>query len=235
MSDQPIRSETLRGGDKHSFVLKRHTALRLTDVEGRASVAMLFYRADLPIERYNMPDTLKAQHTAFLTTGRVLLSDMGHVLCSITADTCGWHDTITGHQTAAESVAKYGPGTYQDKRNAWHQNSRDNLLIELGKWGLGKRDLHANLNAFVKVAADAEGRIAWAPQGKPGAMLELRAEMDVLVVLSNTPHHLDPSPIYAPAPVQCDIVRVPPPGADDPCRIMRDENRRAFALTEMLY
>ena len=73
------------------------SVLRLTDVEGGACVSALFYNADDPLERYNMPDTLKAQYTAFLTAGRVLYSDMGRVLCSIVADTCGWHDTISGH------------------------------------------------------------------------------------------------------------------------------------------
>ena len=97
-NDRPILHETLRGGQAWSRRLARHQRLRLTDVEGRACVSALFYNARDPLERYNMPDTLKAQFTAFLTTGRVLYSDMGRVLCSIVADDCGWHDTISGHR-----------------------------------------------------------------------------------------------------------------------------------------
>ena len=235
-SPAPFHHERLRGGDKWSRVLKRNQALRLTDVEGRACVALLLFRADRPTERYNMPDTLKAQHTAFLTTGRVLMSDMGHVLAAITHDTCGWHDTISGHQDAAQSLAKYGAGTYQDKRNDWHRNTRDNLLIELGKWDLGRRDLHANVNLFAKVAADADGRLGWvAGNSRPGALVELRFAMDVIVVFSITPHPLDPAPAYAPSPVDLDLLHVAPPGADDPCRIKRPENGRAYQLTESLF
>src|SRR6185436_3982248 len=91
----PIWRDTLRGGQAWSRRCKRHQILRLTDDDGRACVSALFYNADDPLERYNMPDTLKAQFTAFLTEGRVLFSDMGRVLCSIVGDTCGWHDTIS--------------------------------------------------------------------------------------------------------------------------------------------
>jgi len=152
---EPVLAETLRGGQMWSRVLKRGQALRLTDIEGGATVAALFFNADQPLERYNMPDTLKAQHVARLTTGNVLFSDMGRVLCSLVADSAGWHDTITGHLRAESSQAKFGAGSYQALRNDFHRNTRDNFLIELGKYGLSKRDLHANVNFFVKVVADS--------------------------------------------------------------------------------
>src|ERR1051325_6221679 len=137
MSDSPILSEeTVPGGATWSHVLKRGTALRLTDVEGGANAGAIFYNFECPVERYNMPDTLKAQHIARLTAGFVLYSDMGRVLCSITRDTLGWHDTITGHGTRAQSEARYGRGTYQQLRNDWHKNTRDNFLVELGKYDL---------------------------------------------------------------------------------------------------
>src|SRR4051794_4194335 len=88
--------ETLRGGSAWSRRLRRHEVLRIVDGSGKACVSALFYNALDPLERYNMADTLKAQFTAFLTTGRVLYSDMGRILCSIIADTCGWHDTLSG-------------------------------------------------------------------------------------------------------------------------------------------
>jgi urea carboxylase-associated protein 2 len=228
-------AETLRGGQMWSRVLKRGQVLRVVDSEGGAQVAALFYNAERTLERYNMPDTLKAQHIARLTQQDSLLSDMGHVLASIVEDTVGWHDTITGHLTAEASRAKYGEGSYQKLRNDFFRNTRDNLLIELAKYGLGKRDLHANVNLFVKVAADAEGALAFVPQARAGAYVDLRADMNTLIVLSNTPHPFDPSPVYAPKPARLELRRGAPAASDDPCRLATDESRRAFELTDAYF
>lgn len=231
-----IHEETLRGGQMWSRVLRRGQVLRLTDVEGGAAVAALFYNARDTHERYNMPDTLKAQHVARLTSGLVLYSDMGRVLCSIVEDTCGWHDTITGHATARHSSQTYGVGSYQKLKNGFFRNTRDNFLIELGKFGLGKRDLVPNVNFFVKVTADEHGNLSFVQaHSRAGSSVELRAELDVLVVLSNTPHPLDPTPIYAPKPVALNIRDGSPPGPEDACRTSRPENARGFRLTEMYF
>jgi uncharacterized protein len=233
---QLILEEPLRGGQMWSRVLRRGQRLRLTDVEGGASVAALFYNAEDPSERYNMPDTLKAQHIARLTAGFVLYSDMGRVLCSITEDSVGWHDTITGHGTAAHGLAKFGAGSYQKLRNDWHRNTRDNFLVELGKYDLGKRDIVANVNFFVKVVVDEQGALHFVPDSsKPGGFVELRAELDTLVVLSNTPHPLDPSTSYAPKPVALTIRTGAPASPTDPCRLSRPENARGFTLTESYF
>lgn len=239
MSEQSSKwlvDEPLRGGQMWSRVLRRGQVLRLTDVEGGAAVAALFFNADFPLERYNMPDTLKAQHVARITTGNVLYSDMGRVLCSVIADTCGWHDTITGLQNQAQSTEKYGPGDYQALRNDWHRNSRDNLLVELAKYGLGKRDFGPNLNFFVKVRSDAEGKLTWVSENsKPGSYVELRSEMNTLVLLSNTPHPLDPAPRYTTKPVHLGVRVAEPVRADDVCRKSCPENERGFALTEAYF
>jgi urea carboxylase-associated protein 2 len=222
----------LRGGQAWSGRLRRNQRLRLVDLEGRACVSALFYNAADPLERYNMADTLKAQFTAFLTAGRVLYSDMGRVLASIVADDCGWHDTISGLGDAAANAARFGAGSYQTYRNEWHRNARDNLLVELGKHGLGKRDVVANVNFFVRVGVGETGGLGWvAGNSRPGAAVELRFEMDTLVVLSNTPHPLDPAKSYGPPPVELVISDGPPAAADDPCRLSRPENGRGFALT----
>src|SRR4029079_7097065 len=128
---------------------------------GKGCVSALFFNARDPLERYNMADTLKAQYTAFLTTGRVLYSDMGRILMSIIDDSCGWHDTISGCGDTASSLAAYGAGGYQQLRNGFYRNARDIFVVALSKLGLGKRDIVANVNFFVKVAADAAGQIAW--------------------------------------------------------------------------
>ena len=115
--------ETVQGGATWSHVLKRGTALRLTDIEGGANAGALFYNFECPVERYNMADTLKAQHVARLTAGLVLYSDMGRVLCSVTGDTTGWHDPIGGCSNSAMVRAKYGEGRYQECRNAYYKNA----------------------------------------------------------------------------------------------------------------
>src|SRR3981081_2222501 len=106
--------ETVQPGASWSHVLKRGTALRITDVEGGANVGAIFHNFECPVERYNMPDTLKAQHIARLTAGFVLYSDMGRVLCSIAEDSVGWHDPIGGCGNAALAKAKYGAARYQE-------------------------------------------------------------------------------------------------------------------------
>jgi urea carboxylase-associated protein 2 len=223
---------TLRGGQAWSRRIKRHQILRLVDDEGRACVSALFYNADEPLERYNMPDTLKAQYTAFLTTGRVLYSDMGRILCSIVGDTCGWHDTLSGCGDHAAMRRRFGEGRYQSLRNDFHRNARDNFLVELGKHGLGKRDIVANVNFFSRVSADDAGALRWAPDNShAGALVDLRFEMDTLVVLTNTPHPLDPAERYDPPTVSLSIRAGAPAQADDPCRTSRPENERGFVLT----
>jgi urea carboxylase-associated protein 2 len=229
---EEVRVE-LRGGQMWSRVLRRGQLLTLLDIEGGATPAALFYNAAQPLERYNMPDTLKAQHTARLTLGHVLYSDMGRVLISIVEDTAGWHDTFTGHLDRAGSERKYGRGTFQELRNDWFRDTRSNFLIELGKHGLGKRDLVPNVNFFTKVSADEHGNLRFEPAQRAGCKVVLRAEMDVLVVLSNTPHPLDPTARYAPKPLALAIRQGPrtvPP--DDVCRSLCEQNARGFALTD---
>jgi urea carboxylase-associated protein 2 len=228
-------TETLRGGGSWSRRMRRGQSLRITDITGKGAVAALFYNADAPLERYNMADTLKAQYTAFLTAGRVLYSDMGRILASIVEDTCGWHDTLSGCGNAATTRARYGEGRYQELRNDFYRNTRDNFLVELGKHGLGKKDIVPNVNFFVRIRVDESGRLAWARTSTPataGSHVDLRFEMNTLVVLSNTPHPLDPSPSYKPAPIELISGEARAPGPDDPCRVSRPENGRGFALTE---
>jgi urea carboxylase-associated protein 2 len=228
-----IFEEHLPGGGLWSWVLRRHTTLRITDLDGGANVGLMAYNAAAPLDRLNLPDTLKAQYTAKLTRGHVLMSDMGRALLSITADTCGWHDPLGGHGNAVLVRAKYGKRDYQTARNDWYRNAHDNFLVELGKHGLGKRDLVANVNFFSRLDVDDEGRMTFhAGNSKAGDAVDLRAEMDVLVVLNSCQHPLDPNPIYAPKAVQLSLLRTPAPAADDYCRNFRGENQRSFTLTE---
>jgi urea carboxylase-associated protein 2 len=228
--------ETVLGGSTWSHVLKRKTALRIVDPTGGANVGMLLYNADNPAERYNMADTLKAQHIARFTRNDVLMSDMGRVLCSVTEDTCGWHDPLGGVLNARQVEARYGKATYQDHRNHCLKNGLDSFLIELGKHGLGWRDLAPNINFFSKVAVRADGTMAFVMDNSaPGSYVELRAEMNTLIVLHTCPHPMDPAHQFSPKPVQLSIRHAAPVEIDDPCRIACDENTRAFTLTERYF
>lgn len=233
MTETILWEEDLRGGQTWSQVLDRGMALRLVDTLGGANVCALFYNARQPEERYNMPDTLKAQHIARLTEGCVIYSDMGRILCSVTHDTVGWHDPIGGTLNAAQLAAKYGAKPYQEFRNDWTQAPKESLLLELAKYSLGPRDLTSTLNLFSKVQVDLSGKMTYVPgNSKPGSYVELRAEMPVLILLSANHHPMESGSIYAPKPVQLIVKRVPAPGPDDPCRISRPENGRGFILTE---
>lgn len=219
-----------------SSVISRGKTLRLTDLEGGANVGMLLYNEAQPNERYNMPDTLKGQHIFYLTAPYCLHSDMGRLFCSITEDTAGWHDTVCGCSDAALVKSKYGEYNYQDARNDFYRNAKENFLIELAKCGLGKRDLVPNLNLFSKVVSDEEGALTYVEgASKPGSHIDLRFEMDTIVVLNTCQHPLDPKPEYAPKPVKLEVFKNAPPAADDPCRTSRPENERAFINTEDYY
>jgi uncharacterized protein len=236
MESTMLWTETVPGGATWSHVLKRGTALRITDVEGGANVAAYFLNFEIPAERFNLPDTLKAQHTARLTKGHVLYSDMGRILCSITEDTVGWHDPLGGLSNAAQVEKKYGNASYQQLRNEWHQNARDGFLVELGKYGLSSRDLHATVNFFSKVSVDETGDLHYsAHNSPPGSYVELRAEMNVLVLLNTCQHPLAPGGEYAPRPVELSIARVPTPRPNDLCRMLCCENTRGFLLTELFF
>jgi len=228
-----IYEEQLYGGRAWSFVIRRGYTLRLTDREGNANVSALFYNNDEKSERYNMPDTLKAQHTAFLTKGFVCYSDMGRILFSITEDTCGWHDTICGCSNARIVEQKYGQGSYQDLRNDFYRNGRDLFLIELAKWELEKKDLVPNLNLFSKVTVDDEGNMQFHTNNSAaGDFIDLRAEMDSLVVLNTCQHPMDPASEYLPKPVKLEIYESDPATENDPCITSREENLRGLINTE---
>ncbi|BBP43897.1 urea amidolyase associated protein UAAP1 [Thiosulfativibrio zosterae] len=242
MSDFPkpkpsfIWSEILPGGAHWSGVIRRGTVLRLTDLEGNANVAMLINNLEVKNERYNMPDTLKAQKTAFLTAPNMCFSDMGRVMCSIIADTCGWHDTLGGLSNASLVQKKYGIKTYQQAHNDYFKNAYDSLLNELGKWGLNASDVVPNINWFSKVRIEDSGQMTFVPNhSQAGSTVDLRFEMDCIVCLSTVQHPLDPNIYYAPKPVELSVSKANPVLADDPCRKHRAENERAYYNTKTYY
>ena len=230
-----LYEEFVPGGGHTSFVLKRSQLLRITDIEGGANVSLLLLSAAEKSERLNLPDTLKCQHTAKLTAGHCLYSDMGRVLAAITADTCGWHDSFGGVLNAAEVAEKYGAGRYQELRNGFFRNGMDNLLVEMGKWDLNLQDLLMNLNLFSQVTVDADGTFHFQPGNfKAGDYVELYAPMDTLVVLTALQHPMDPSPEYAPKPLKLSWMNADASVAEH-CRTSRPENERGFINTDRLF
>jgi len=231
-----IYADTLPGGKHWSMIMRRNSRLRLTDVEGGANVGMLFYNPQNLLERYNAPDTLKCQHTFKLTAGHCLYSDMGRIFCAIVADTSGWHDTVCGNTTKAMVAKRWGEASYQDKRNDWQQNGRDSFLVEAAKYGMSRRDLAANVNWFSKVTTGADGALSFDTANvKVGAHIELRFEMDTLVLLHTCPHPLNPAPSYPRRPVRYEIFDGPPAAADDTCRLSAAENGRGYENNRLFH
>ncbi len=216
-----LHRETIPGGWYWTTALKAGEALRLSLDHGPSSVALVAWSANDPSERLNYADTVKVQWTAALRKGRVLFSDMGRVMLSIVEDSCGAHDALAGGSNAASTAARYSSGP--------HRNTRDNLVLAALKAGLERRDIPPSVTFFAPVVVGPEGRLAWNEAGRAaGDFVDLRAEMDLTVALSNCPHPLDPAPDYAPNPVAVTRYRAPPPAADDLCRTATIEAVRGF-------
>ncbi len=228
----PLYEEILLGAAMWSMRIQGARSLRLTALAPGANISALFFNALNPIDRLNIPDTLKALHTARLTRGHILMSDMGNALVSITDDSLGWHDPLGGHSTAAMVRAVFGTKTYQSARNDFYRNAHDNFLIELAKWGLGLPDLVANVNFFSKVVADDNGRLTLLPDHCPeGASLTLRTEIPIIAVMVNCPHPMHPGGDFPRVPVRLEIFPTGRPGPDDFCRNFRPECGRALELS----
>ncbi|HEY0833377.1 MAG TPA: urea amidolyase associated protein UAAP1 [Azospirillum sp.] len=231
-----LYEDEIPGGKHWSLTVRRGTVLRLIDHEGGANVGMLFYNPQNLLERYNAPDTLKCQHTFKLTAGHCLYSDMGRIFCSIVEDTSGWHDTVCGNSTKALVAERWGHRSYQEHRNGWTLNGHDSFLVEGAKYGLGRRDLAANVNWFSKVATEEDGSLVFDPaHAKAGAFVDLRFEMDTLVLLHTCPHPLNPATEYPRKPVAYQLRTAPPVAEDDRCKCSRPENERGFENTRLYH
>ncbi len=179
-----------------SRVIEAGRMLRIIDLEGRQAVDFLCYNAHDFDDRYAAADTMKINETGiFLTAGTVLYSVRLTPLFTITADTCGKHDTIGGCCSAELNTFRYGAGP--------GPNCRDNVLTELDKYGMGNNDMAANINFFMFVPVGADGEMDMGPSiSKPGDYVDLRAETDVLAVISNCPQINNPVNDYNPTPVR---------------------------------
>lgn len=216
--------ETVPGGGYASRRLPRGAVLRLVDVDGDACVALVVHRAEQTSERLNVADTVKVQWQAYPGAGSLLLSDMGRVLMTLVDDTAGGHDALCGCTNAATAGG------------AWSglPNGRDLLCLALAKQGLGRRDLPPNVNLFTPVRVAGDGSLHLERPPTPGAHVDLRAELDVLVSVANVAHPLEDRDGHLPTPVRLTAWRSAPADPDDPFRSSTPERLRAFQNNDEL-
>lgn len=228
-AERVLWSEIIPGGGHWSWRLSRGVSLRFCALDERANGAVVLYVAHDKLERYSMPDTCKALHTALLTRGHVLMSDMGRAMASITRDSLGGHDPFGALLDTPRMQQRYGEQRFCKQRNAMQRSGRDGLLIEIGKHGLPERELITPVNLFSRLSVDAEGRFAFdAERPVQGHCVELRCEMDLLLAIATAPHPLDPRAHYRPGRIGVAAWRSGPAPADDFCRHFRAECARAM-------
>ncbi len=198
-ASQAILNTVVPAGEPWIGTVKAGQRFRIIDLEGNQAVDTLFYNAADSEERYSANDTLRTQGNIYLTTGSKLLSNRGNTLLTIVADTCGRHDTLGGACSAESNTVRYA----LDKRDM--HSCRDSFLMALAhnQYGLSKRDLSSNINFFMNVPVTPEGELRFADGvSAAGRYVEMYAEMDVLVLISNCPQLNNPCNAYNPTPVR---------------------------------
>lgn len=198
---QIVHDETVAAGQPWSCTIKTGQSLQIVDLEGRQGVDFLCYNARNTAERYHAPNTLKAALELKLTTGHVLYSDEARPIFTITADTCGYHDTIAGCCSVPSNKMLYGVPDCS--------GCRENFLNALDQHGMDRRDIVPNINFFCNVPV-ASSRFAdtvfMEGLSKPGDYVELLAEMDALAVISNCPQMNNPCNSGAPTPIRVRVL-----------------------------
>jgi len=189
-------------GDYWSYVIKAGQTLRIIDLEGNQAADTMFYSVANTDERYSAQATINYQNNVYLTTGSQLVSNLGNVLLTITDDTCGRHDTVGGACSAESNSVRYS----LDKIHM--HNCRDSFMAALRKHNieLGKRDLDSNINFFMNVPISSDGKSKFADGiSEAGKYVQLRAEVDVLCIISNCPQLNNPCNAYNPTPIELNI------------------------------
>lgn len=196
---QAVLNQRHPAGEPILFKVDQGQTLRIVDLEGNQAADVIFYSRDDLAEHYSATDTMLHQGGIYLTTGSVLMSNEGRPMLTIVADTCGRHDTLGGACAAESNTVRYA------LQKKFMHSCRDNYLIALqhADIGLGKADLVPNINFFMNVPVTAEGDLKFDDGvSGPGKYVELRAEMDVWVLISNCPQLNNPCNAYNPTPIQ---------------------------------
>jgi uncharacterized protein len=179
----------------YSRVVRAGDHLRIIDLEGQQAVDFLVYDAANHANRYNAANTIKLNRSIYVGAGFRLYSDLGDVLMSVAEDTVGYHDTIGGCCSAESNYARYGiKGT---------ASCRANFIAALAEHGMEARDIPANINWFMYVPVKPDGSTEIVDgRSEPGDFVDLRAERDVLVAISNCPQLYNPCNGWNPTPVR---------------------------------
>ena len=192
-----VADVTVYAGEGKMLPLKKGQILRLVDVEGNQSGDVQIYNANNTAERYSAQNTITAQANTMIELGTVILSNDGNPMLTVVADTCGEHDTLGSGCSAEGNVVRY-----TDKTRYMH-SCRDTFVRTLENFDMAKRDQVCNLNFFTKVILDDKGRLEFADGiSGPGKYIELRAEMDVLFLLSDCAQLNNPCNDYNPTPIR---------------------------------
>lgn len=226
-AEEVVWAETVGGGSYTHKVLARGTELRLTDLTGKACAHVLLYSTERPWERLNSADTVKVLWNAYLGEGHLLLSDQGRVLASVTEDTSGRHDALTGTSTLARNVERYGDGAPQSASPA----GRELFKLAALKNGLEARDLPPSVSFFQGVRIAEDGTTEFIGSAGAGASVTLRAEQPVTVLVANVPHPLDSRPSYTCGNLRVLAYRARPTAPGDALWDATPEGRRAFLNT----
>ena len=194
--DASIHEDTIvPAGEPWSAQIKKGNVLRLVDLEGQQAIDFLCYNASDPAERYNAANTIKLNQNIYLGKGCVLWSVRARKMMTMIEDSCGAHDTLYGCCSIEIDEVRFG------KTNT--QSCQSNFEAELAKHGLGEKDIVANVNFFMNVPVEADGAVAIAAgRSKPGDYVDLHAEMDLLVVISNCPERDNAAAGFKPTPVR---------------------------------
>ncbi|SCY81661.1 hypothetical protein SAMN05216420_1256 [Nitrosospira sp. Nl5] len=201
--NQAVVDEICAAGDPWVKVVKKGQVFRIVDLEGNQAVDTLFYRASEAMERYSATDTIRRQNELYLTTGSKLYSNFGNIMLTIVADTCGRHDTVGGACAAESNTVRYGLEKYP------MHSCRDSFLHALAhdpvceRLGMSKRDIPSNINFFMNVPISEDGGLDFADGvSAPGKYVEMKAAMDVVVLISNCPQLNNPCNAYNPTPIR---------------------------------
>ncbi len=194
--DQAILSrEIIPAGGRWSRRLETGQRLKIIDLEGQQAVDFLCYAADLPLNRMNLPNTIKLNKSLYITKGCKIYSDQAKVLFTVTQDTCGFHDTLAGCCSNEIDLLRYNV-----KKT---KSCRANFIAELATWSMGPSEIVSNINFFMRVAFKADGHVEIADGvSKPGDYVELLADTSVIAMLSNCPQEHNPAAGLKPTPIE---------------------------------
>ena len=198
--EQVCYRKVVSAGDYWMYEVRKGQTLRILDLEGNQAADTLFYSAANPTERYSAVDTIRHQGNIYLSVGSELMSTEGNVLLTITADTCGRHDTLGGACATESNTVRYA---LEKKTMHACRDSYVLAVVENDQFGMSKRDITHNINFFMNVPVTPEGGLTFADGiSDAGKYVEMRAEMDVIVLISNCPQLNNPCNAYNPTPVE---------------------------------